>query len=158
MSQCVEIAFDCIPLRSINRFDAPGDAAPAQRALWGRIRQAAEKHGFHNTYYLCNARCVFRLTSHPEIGMIEFGFEGTVLTDAEDRQTRQCDLTVELRREVCPWLTTAAVQWLADTVSEAVKVEFDRYIAAGDLEKTIARMARIQAESDARGGFLGMDL
>ena len=30
--------------------------------------------------------------------------------------------------------------------------------AAGDLAKTIERQRRIQAESDARGGYLGMGL
>jgi hypothetical protein len=158
MQPHVEITFDCYPLRSIARFDVPIDAAPEQQALGRRIRQAAAKHGLHNTYYLCNARCIFRLTNHDETGMIEFGFEGTVLTDAKDQHTLQCDLAVELQAEVCPWLTAAAAAWLADTVREAVKIEFDRYIAAGDLHRTIARIERLQTESDAGGGFLGMGL
>jgi uncharacterized protein (UPF0335 family) len=47
---------------------------------------------------------------------------------------------------------------LADTVREAVKIEFDRYIAAGELQRTIARIARLESESNAGGGFLGMGL
>jgi uncharacterized protein (UPF0335 family) len=43
-------------------------------------------------------------------------------------------------------------------VRQAVRVEFDRYIAAGDLRRTIDRIERCRAESDARGGFLGMGL
>ena len=50
------------------------------------------------------------------------------------------------------------MKWFAETVSRAVQVEFDRYIAAGDLEKTIERMEQVRAESDAHGGFLGMGL
>ena len=40
----------------------------------------------------------------------------------------------------------------------AVLIEFDRYIAAGDLQKTIERAARLQAESDSHSGFVGMGL
>ena len=158
MSQYVDISFDCVPLRSVGRFDIPIDASPEVEALCERIRLAAEKHGLHNSYYLCRARCVFHLTNHPETGMVAFSFEGTVLTDSEDCKTLGCDLQVELDGEVCDWLTTSAVQWLRETVTHAVKVEFDRYIAAGDLRQTIAHMERLRAESDAGGGFLGMGL
>lgn len=158
MGRYVEITFDCFPLRSVGRFDVPLDASPAEEALSARMRRAAEKHGLHNSYYLCNARCVFHLTNDDQVGMIEFAFEGTVLTDADDRKTLACDLNVELRREVCHWLTAPVVRWFSETVAEAVKVEFNRYIAAGDLQKTIQRQQRLQAESDAQGGFLGMGL
>jgi hypothetical protein len=50
------------------------------------------------------------------------------------------------------------VAWFRETVREAVIVEFDRFIAAGDLKRTIERLARLQAESDSRAGFLGMGL
>ena len=154
----VEIVFDCLPLRSLGRLDIPIDASPALRALGERVRQAVAKHGLHNTYYLHNARCVYRLTNDLQIGMAEFSFEGTVLTDGEDRKTLQADLAVELRREVCDWLTEPAVNWLCETVRRAVMVEFDRFIAAGDLARTIERIERLRAQSDARGGFLGMGL
>jgi hypothetical protein len=158
MARCVDISFDCFPLRSVGRFDPPLDAPPEQRARCQRMRSAADKHGLHNTYYLGNARCVFQLTNDEQLGMIEFSFEGTVTTDLEDQRTLRCDLEVELQREVCPWLTAPAVRWLTETVIEAVRVEFDRYIAAGDLRKTIQRIERLQAEADACGGFLGMGL
>ncbi len=81
-----------------------------------------------------------------------------MLTDPEDRKTLGCDLQTELRRETCDWLVEPVVAWFAETVSHAVRVEFDRYIAAGDLEETLKRARRIQAESDAQGGFMGMGL
>ena len=50
------------------------------------------------------------------------------------------------------------VEWLKNTVGHAVEIEFNRYIAAGDLSKAIDRIERDQAASDAAGGFLGMNL
>lgn len=158
MSRNVDISFDCIPLRSLGRFDIPIDASPGYRALCERIRLAAEKHGVHNAYYFCNAKCVFRLTNDDRLGLVEFAFEGTALTDPDDRHTVGCDLAVELKGETCPWLTATIVEWFTDTVREAVRVEFDRYIVAGDLTKAIRRMERLEAETDAHGGFLGMGL
>jgi len=158
VSQSPEISFDCIPLRSVGRFDIPLDATPDQQALSERIKFAAEKHGLFNTFYLCNARCVFHLTNNPDIGMVQFRFEGAVLTDQDDRKTIACDLNVELEKETCDWLSAPAVGWLKETVSEAVKIEFDRYIEAGDLQKTIQRIERLNAEAEARGGYMGMGL
>lgn len=159
MSQSsVEISFDCLPLRSVGRFDVPVDATPNQQALCERLKHAAHKHGLFNTFYLCQARCIFHFTNQPDIGMVQFRFEGTVLTDPSDRKTIACDLVVELEKETCDWLTAPAVDWLKETVSEAVKIEFDRYIEAGDLQKTIQRIERLQNETDARGGYMGMGL
>ena len=158
MSDPVDISFDCLPLRSLGRLDAPLDAPDEQRALVERIRLAVAKHGVHNVYYLHNGLCKFHLTNHAELGSVEFAFEGCVLTDTDDVRTLRCDLTVELKSEVCDWLIAPAVAWLAETVSEAVRVEFDRYIAAGDLHKTVERLEKLQAMSDAWGGFLGMGL
>jgi hypothetical protein len=67
-------------------------------------------------------------------------------------------LEVELKRETCDWLTEPIVDWFKETVPRAVVVEFDRFIAAGDRDQTIKRIARLQAESDSRGGFVGMYL
>jgi hypothetical protein len=158
MSQAVDISFDCIPLRSMGRFDIPLDATSEQKALGERIRAAVARHGLYNTFYLCNASCVFHLTNDPEIGMVRFDFEGTVMTDQDDRRTVGCDLTAELAQEVCDWLTAPIVAWFKETVAAAVKIEFDRYIHAGDLQKTVERIERLQAESAAHGGFLGMGL
>ena len=78
-----------------------------------------------------------------------------ILTDTQDMHTLRCDLQVELIGETCEWLTASVVDWFAESVREAVKVEFDRFIAAGDLQKTIERLEQLQATSDAQGGFLG---
>lgn len=154
----VDILFDCFPLRSISRLEAPLDASPKFQQLCQRIKQAAEKHGLFNSYYLHNARCTYHLTNDPQIGMLEFTFEGTVLTDSDDRKTLRADLHVEIRRETCDWLTEPVVAWFRESVSRAAIVEFDRYIAAGDLEQTIRRLDQVAEASDTHGGFLGMGL
>ena len=158
MDRWVEIAFDCLPLRSIGRLDIPLDASPKFRQRCERIKLAMEKHGSHNTYFLYNAACKFHLTNRDDLGTLEFRWEGTVLTDASDLHTQTADLDVELVRETCDWLTAPVVAWFAQSVSEAVKVEFDRYIAAGDLQKAKERAARIQAEMEKSGGYVGMYL
>ncbi len=158
MDPVIEIAFECLPLRSVSRFDVPLDAPPQFEALVKNVRAAIERHGAHNTYYLHQGTCVLHLTNDPEIGMLEFTFQGTLLTDPEDRHTLSADLDVQLRRETCDWLTEPVVQWFTETVGRAVHVEFDRFIAAGDLTKTIERVEKLAAESDAMGGFLGLGL
>jgi hypothetical protein len=158
MNRYVEIVFDCLPLRSIGRLDIPIDASPKYRARCEKILKALETHGSFNTYFLYNARCAFHLTNHESVGLVEFRFEGTVLTDSADQKTERCDLEVELARETCDWLTEPIVHWFAETVPRAVTVEFDRYIAAGDLEQAVRRIERIQSESDQRGGYVGMYL
>ena len=158
MNQCVDISFDCLPLRSVGRLDIPIDASPKYRAHCERILHALETHGSHNAYYLYSARCIYHLTNCDDVGMLEFRFTGTALTDAEDQETQSCDLEVELVRETCDWLTEPVVTWFEQTVARAVKEEFDRYIAAGDLDKTVKRIEQIQADSDQQGGFVGMYL
>lgn len=154
----VEIEFDCVPLRSIGRLDIPLDASPKFRERCKRIKAAIDQHGSFNTYYLYNARCTFHLTNHPDKGLLEFQFRGTVFTDNEDQQTEQALLEIELRHETCDWLTPPVTEWFAETVRHAVCAEFDRYIAAGDLEQTRLRIEKLQAECDEAGGFLGMYL
>jgi hypothetical protein len=158
MTRFVDIAFDCLPLRSVGRLDIPLDASPKFRARCERIKAALEAHGSHNTYYLLNASCTYHLTNSDELGMLRFAFDGTVLTDASDQATVEAVLDVRLEHETCDWLTEPIVAWFRDTVRRSVMVEFDRYIAVGDLEQTVARVKRLQAESDEHGGFLGMYL
>ena len=159
MNRYVDITFDCLPLRSIGRLDIPLDASPKYRVRCERIIAAIEAHGSHNSYFLYNARCVFRLTNDDSLGMLEFVFEGTALTDAADRQTlRFAPESVDLDRETCDWLTEPIVAWFRETVPRAVAVEFDRYIAAGDLQQTIQRIERMQSETEQRGGYVGMYL
>jgi len=158
MPPYVDITFDCLPLRCLQDREPPRNASPGLLALLDRIKQAVQKHGLHNTYYLHNAKCILHLTNDPQVGMVEFGFEGTLLTDAEDRRTLGSDLACRLHCETCDWLTEPAVAWLKETVGRAVVVEFDRYIAAGDLARTIRRIEEFEAASEAQGGYLGMGL
>lgn len=157
-SPAVSITFDCTPLRAVSGFEIPADASPGYRARLERARQAATQHGTRNTYYLTNGGCTFRLTNDPALGWVRFAFEGTVMTDDDDRRTVGSNLTIRLDKETCDWLTQPAVEWLVLSAKRAVEIEFDRYIAAGDLARVEERLRREQAASDASGGFLGMNL
>ncbi len=117
-----------------------------------------DKHGTLNTYYLHNATCTFHFTNDPLEGMVQFSFEGAVMTDTKDLEARSADLDVQLVRETCGWINQTIVAWLRSTVTQAVRVEFNRFIAAGDLSLAIKRMEKIQQASDAAGGFVGMYL
>lgn len=154
----VAIEFDCIPMRTVSRMDVPVDASPGLEKLIRRMRDCVQKHGTHNAYYLHRGQCVFQLTNDPQKGRLEFEFDGVVLTDQEDRATQGADLQVELKRETCAWLTQETVQWFQVTVARAVEVEFDRYISAGDLQRTQQRLQEMQQKEQASGGFLGMYL
>ncbi len=154
----VEIEFDCLPLRTVTRIDVPVDASPRYEQFVLNVKAAIEKHGTLNSYYLYQARCTYHLTNDPQRGVVQFAVEGTILTDAKDRQSRQADLQVTLDQETCAWLTEPMVEFLSESVRQAMLVEFDRYIAAGDLERAEQRIREIQAESDRAGGFVGMYL
>lgn len=154
----VEVEFDCLPLRSVGRLDVPVDASPRYADFILRVKRAIDQHGTMNSYYLHRARCVFHLTNDRNVGELCFEFEGTVLTDVEDRTVRGTDLCVRLEKETCDWLTEPIVKWFELTVPRTVSVEFGRYIAAGDLSKTEERLRRIQGEMEASGGYLGMYL
>ena len=158
MERWVEISFDCMPLRSIGRMDIPIDASPRYRQFCETVKAAIEKHGSHNSYFLYNAACKYHLTNDPGRGLIDFKFQGTVLTNQDDTKTTHCDLEVELSGETCEWLTSPIVEWFSKTVERAVAVEFDRYMAAGDLAQTKARIQQIQEASDDADGFVGMYL
>jgi hypothetical protein len=158
MTRFVEIAFDCLPLRSVGRLDIPLDASPKYREQCERIKRAIEKHGSHNTYFLYNANCVFHLTNRENFGTLEFRFTGTVITDGSDMTAKHADLDAELVRETCDWLTAPVVEWFCQGVQHAVCVDFDRYIEAGDLARTKERLARLQAEIEKSGGHVGMYL
>lgn len=158
MQRYVDVEFSCLPLRSVGRRDIPLDASPQFRARCERILAAIDKHGSYHTYYLYNAGCTFHLTNDDRQGMLCFAYEGTVLTDTEDQHCKTTDLDVQLESETCEWLTEPVVAWFTKTVCEAVRVEFDRYIATGDLKQAKQRAARIQSTSDDAGGFLGMYL
>ena len=158
LGRWVEISFDCLPLRTVSRVDVPMDASPKLAAKMLRVKTAIEKHGTLNTYYLHNAACIYHLTNDASQGMMQFRFEGTILTDSKDVEARNCDLQVELEKETCSWLNQAIVDWLSETVQRSVVVEFNRYIQAGDLGKTLERLEQLQQATEDAGGFVGMYL
>jgi hypothetical protein len=158
MGKWVEIEFDCLPLRSINRLDVPVDASPVYEQFVLRVKAAMQRHGSHNTYYLHRGQCTFHLTNDSGRGSVVFAFEGTVMTDTKDLATRSVDLKVQLDCETCSWLSEPFVNFLAESVQHAVMVEFNRYINAGDLEKTQERIRKINEQSDSSDGFVGMYL
>ena len=158
MGQWVEVSFDCLPLRSVTRLDVPVDASPVYEQFVLRVKQAMEKHGTHNAYYLHRGSCVYHMTNDPKHGTVVFSFEGAVLTDADDRQTKAVDINVKLDRETCSWLSEPIVGFLAESVQHALLVEFNRYIEAGDLTKTQQRIEALQKQSDECDGFVGMYL
>ena len=158
MGHWVDIEFDCLPLRSVTRLDVPVDASPKYEQFLLRVKAAMEKHGSHNTYYLHRGFCTYHLTNDSERGAVKFAFEGTALTDSEDRKTVGLDLQIQLDSETCSWLTEPFVGLLNESVRQAAMVEFDRYISAGDLEKTRERIERINRQSDEADGFVGMYL
>ena len=158
MNNHIDVTFDCIPLRSIERLDIPMDASPDFQERCDEIRQALKQHGQHNSYYLQHGRCVFHLTNDDRQGLLEFAFRGTVLTDPNDRHLVAQDLKIEFAGDTCDWLTAPVVAWFAETVQRAVRVEFDRYLACGDLERTALRLELIQAEMYAGCGFVAMGL
>jgi len=154
----VDIAFDCVPLRSFTRMDPPIDASPALVAKWERIKKAIKEHGTHNTYYLHNAHCRFFVTNDPQCGMIAFKFEGVVFTDENDSRTRSASFHVTLDQENVPWLAQHVVKWFSETLHHAVCTEFDRFIGVGDPERTRMRLSQLEQALDHSGGFLGMHL
>ncbi|MFK8112320.1 MAG: hypothetical protein AB8B91_08960 [Rubripirellula sp.] len=156
--QWVEVEFECLPLRSITRLDVPVDASPAYEQFVLRVKAAMAKHGSHNAYYLHRGVCAFHVTNDPARGRVAFAFEGTVLTGQSDQATKALDLTVKMDRETCPWLSEPVVHFFEESVQHAVLVEFDRYILAGDLEKTQQRIKAVQEQSDSADGFVGMYL
>jgi hypothetical protein len=158
MDRYVDIAFDCIPLRSMTRTDAPLDASPALTAKFERIKQAIAVHGTHNSYFLHNAVCRFFVTNDPNRGMIAFRFEGVVFTDESDCMAKHAELSVTLDKETCPWLEQHVVRWFSETVTQAVLVEFNRYLGAGDPELARKRLQQLEKSIEQSGGFVGMHL
>lgn len=154
----VDIEFDCLPLRGVTRLDVPVDASPAYEQFVLRVKAALQRHGTHNTYYLHRGKCGFHLTNKADLGEVVFRFEGTVMTDTEDLQTRSVELQIELSKETCSWLNEPSVGFLTECVRQAVTAEFDRFIAAGDLDKTQQRIEAIQKQVEEGGGFVGMYL
>ena len=140
------------------RLDPPLDASPGLTAKYYRIKAAIAEHGTHNSYFLHNATCRFFVTNDPLNGLIAFKFEGVVFTDDSDTLARHTSLKVTLDKETCPWLEQHVVKWFEETVSQAVLVEFNRYIGVGDPEQTKKRLLQMERTLEDKGGFVGMHL
>jgi hypothetical protein len=157
MEPVVEISFDCLPLRSVGRLDAPIDASPVYRQRYEHLTSALEKYGSERNYFLYDARCVFRLANSEIEGMLRFEFEGLVRTDASDLLTEFVDLEVELASETCGGVPADVLAWWQGRVEKAVAIEFDRFIAAGQLSQRTTDLGKIERLSDLCG-FSGMNL
>jgi hypothetical protein len=74
---------------------------------------------------------VFRFANSEIDGICRFDFEGVVRTDAGDRRCELAELEIHLLSETCGGIPESVQAWLLDRVREAVRIEFDRYLAAG---------------------------
>jgi hypothetical protein len=157
MSPQVDIAFDCLPLRSVGRVDVPLDASPEFRARCEHLQRALEAHGTSNTYFLYNTRCVFRLANSDVDNMLRFSFEGTVWTDRGDCRADGAELRVELAAETCGGLSPEVLAWFRGIVERAVLIEFDRFISAGALSRRVSELGRV-ANVGELAGFAGMNV
>lgn len=157
MDTPVDIAFDCLPLRSVGRVDVPLDASPEFRARLEHLKRAIDTHGVANAYFLYNSRCIYRLANSDIEGMLRFSFEGTVLTDLSDAKANRADLAIQLVSETCGGVPAVALDWFCGAVERAVLVEFDRFIAAGHLAKRVDELERLTQLADL-SGFAGMNL
>jgi len=79
---------------------------------------------------LHNAHCRFYVTNNPNAGLIAFKFE----------------------------VEQHVVNWFKETVSNAVIEEFNRFIQAGDSERTKQRLEQLDKTLAESGGYLGMGL
>jgi hypothetical protein len=137
MDTLIDIAFDCLPHRSVGRVDIPLDASPEFHARLEHLKRSIDKHGVDNAYFLYNSRCVYRLANSDIEGMLRFSFEGTLLTDRSDAKAASVDLDVELVSETCGGVPAVVLEWFCAAVGRAVLVEFDRFITAGHLEQRV---------------------
>jgi hypothetical protein len=157
MQSVVDIAFDCLPLRSVARVDVPIDASPAFRARCQRLKQAIEAHGGENAYFLFNTRCTYRLANSDIDNMLRFSFDGTLLTDRSDGKSDRADLNVILVAETCGGVPAAALDWLRGVIERAVLIEFDRFIDAGRLAERVHQLGTVDSIADV-AGFAGMNV
>lgn len=151
----IEIAFDCLPLRSVGRIDVPLDASLAFRARLEQLQRAIETHPVANTYFLYNTQCTYKLANSEIVNMLRFTFDGTLLTDRSDCKAERADLAIVLVAETCGDVSAAALEWLRGVVERAVLVEFDRFIEAGRLAARVAELGE-GASVGAISGFAGM--
>jgi hypothetical protein len=157
MPPIVDIAFDCLPLRSVGRIDVPIDASPAYRDRCERLQRAIEKYGAANTYFLYNTRCVYRLANSDIDNMLRFTFDGFVITDRSDGKADRAELTVKLTSETCGPMLPEVQAWFSRVVERAVLIEFDHFIAAGQLAQRVEDLGQVDSIADVTD-FTGMNV
>jgi hypothetical protein len=157
MKPIVDIAFDCLPLRSVGRVDVPLDASPAFRARCERLQRVIDTYGTKNAYYLYNTRCVYRLANSEVENMLRFSFEGTVFTDRSDAKADRAELAVELQAQTCGTMPAEVLNWFRDIIAKAVLIEFDHFIAAGRLAQRVNDLGTVDSIADLTG-FAGMNV
>jgi hypothetical protein len=157
MESEVDIAFDCLPLRSVSRVDVPIDASPAFRARCQQLQKAIDAHGAENSYFLYNTHCVFRLANSSVENMLRFAFDGTLMTDRSDAKADRADLSITLAAETCGGVPPEVLAWFRGVVERAVLIEFDRFISAGRLEARVSELGDV-ASVATLSGFAGMNV
>jgi hypothetical protein len=157
MEPVVDIQFDCLPLRLVSRVDVPLDASPTFRARCEHLKRAIDAHPASNGYFIYNTQCTFRLANSEIANMLRFTFDGMVLTDLSDGKAVSADLEVQLAAETCGGVPPAILQWFTQVVTQAVLVEFDRFISAGQLDATVAKLGTVE-NIGAVSSFAGMNV
>jgi hypothetical protein len=157
MQPVVDIGFDCLPLRSLPRVDIPLDASPAFRARCERLRKALDAHAGENAYYLYNTRCTYRLANSDIDNMLRFSFDGTLVTDRSDCKADRANLDIVLTAETCGGVPAAAMDWLSGIVRQAVLIEFDRFIADGQLAARKDELGSVDSIANV-DDFAGMNV
>jgi hypothetical protein len=143
MESNVDIAFDCLPLRSVGRVDVPIDASPGFRQRCERLQAAIDAHGSENAYFLYNTRCVFRLANSAIDNMLRFTFDGALVTDRSDAKAERADLSIDLAAETCGGMPPELLDWFRRVVERAVLIEFDRFISAGQLAARVSQLGDV---------------
>jgi hypothetical protein len=146
----VDIAFDCLPLRSVGRVDVPLDASPSYRARCERLQKAIDRHGGENAYFLYNTRWDIE-------NMLRFSFDGTIITDRSDGAAERADLVVALTAETCGPLPPAVLEWFRHVVQRSVLIEFNHFIAAGQLADRVSQLGKVDSIADV-GDFTAMNV
>jgi hypothetical protein len=100
---------------------------------------------------------VFHLANSEVENILRFEFEGIVRTDASDLLTESADLAVTLTSETCGGVPAEVLTWFKARVEKAVAIEFDRFIAAGQLSQRSQEIGQIARLSDL-AGFSGMNV
>jgi hypothetical protein len=157
MKPIVDIAFDCLPLRSVGRVDVPLDASPAFRARGEQLQRAIDAHGTENAYFLYNTRCVYRLANSEVENMLRFSFEGTLFTDRSDAKADRAELAIELQAQTCGTMPVEVLAWFREAIKKAVLIEFDHFIAAGRLAQRVNDLGTVDSIADLTG-FAGMNV